>query len=131
VEDYTPCRVRQVGVYSVCKIEKVFFVWVTAQGFASHIEGYNLKDIFAKLAKKLLKEEEIEEALKGNLNFKTFHKLTHSCLSGTRNFLYSQARHLYNLLAPFGSWEDVLKSDVGTIKFQLTPEFMESIKFRF
>jgi hypothetical protein len=124
-------KIRQIGRYSVAVICGTAFGWVTSHGFRSHIEGYSIKEVIEKIAERIAYSDKKEEALKGVLSFRLFRELTNSCLAGTRSFLSEHAPFLYNLLQPFYNWDDVLESDIADIIFELTPEFMESIKFRF
>ena len=126
-------RVRKFGQFSAAKINHQYFVWVTSEGFESHVECFSLKSGLKTLKEKLSKREERENILeRGIISFRSFSAMTSSCLEGTLSWLWDNSyNHLYNLISGFDTWEEVFATDVADLKFEMTPEFMESIKFRF
>jgi hypothetical protein len=126
-------RVKTIGKFSAVLLLNRYFVWVTSEGFGSHVESISLKGGVRILQLKLSKREERKDILeRGIVSFRTFRKMTSSCLEGTKSWLLDKKYfHFWNLLYDFNTWEEVFTSEIADIKFQMTPEFMESIKFRF
>jgi len=125
-------RIKKFGVFSAAKINLRYFVWETKAGFVSHIEEIDFKYALSEVKRKVYGREEMEKLLsKGILTFRVFKKMTSSCIEGTKRWLMENAKHLHNLLSGFNSWEEVFTDEIADIKFQMTPEFIESIKFRF
>jgi len=134
-EEIIPVSIKQFGmtVFSFCNLEGKYFVWETERGFESHIEADTLRAAHTICMEKRNKREEMKNVLeKGIVSFRTFRAMTRSCLEGTLTWLWENSyNHLHNLLSGFNSWEEVFTDEIADIKFQMTPEFMESIKFRF
>ena len=126
-------RIKKFGQFSAAKVDRIYFIWVTNKGFETHIEDYFFRKGLKKLQEKLSRIEEREYILKkGILSFRSFRQMTSSCLRGTKSWLRDNGyNHFYNLLSGFVSWDEVFATDVADIKFEMTPEFMESIRFRF
>lgn len=126
-------RIKKFGQFSAAKVNKKYFIWVTQEGFETHIEDYFFKKGLQKLQEKLSKSEEKNNILeRGIISFRSFRQMTSSCLEGTKSWLWDNGYyHFYNLLSEFDTWSEVFATDVADIKFEMTPEFMESIKFRF
>lgn len=122
---------RKVGDLNVVKIQQTFFVW--RKDFSKHIESsISLKDSIAKFVE--LRKDSIEKEIlleKGELTLREFYKMTHSCIFGTQKFLEANMPHIYRQIEYFQSWGSLLQDDVAEIKWSLTPEAIESIKFRF
>jgi len=126
-------RIKTFGKFSAAKVNKKYFIWVTDEGFETHVENYFLKKGLKKLQEKILNREERNNILeRGIISFRSFKKMTSSCLVGTKLWLLDNKYfHFWNLLYDFNTWEEVFTTEIADIEFKMTPEFMESIKFRF
>lgn len=125
-------RIRQIGEYNVCKVNSTCFAWEVGRSLDTHIEGDTMREAIGKLISRKIKADEMSAILdEGRLTLRQFHNYTSSCFPGTLNFLWGHAPHIARFVDDYSSWSEVMNSDLADVEWNLTKEFMASIKHRF
>jgi hypothetical protein len=101
---------------STTKIENMWFVWDSTQGFRHHIENALLKEALNMWENRSRKGEprpltlnDVRNDMYGTAGF---------CLAGTKAFLQNRMPHVYHLVKKYSSW-DQIPAEIMTIKWDI------------
>lgn len=97
---------RNIAGVKVAKVSKTAFAW--EKKFSDHAEGLSIK----AAVDTLLGRVGINTL---SVSFSMVRKAKGYCLPGTKQWLQGRFSHLYNLLAPYKTWEEVPSELMNTV----------------
>lgn len=79
--------------------KKVFFLWKNTSIFASHVEGYSLKEALENLRKR--------RSGRFDFSLRMVWQERQFCFQGTLGFLEDRMPHVWRLVSEYSCWEDI------------------------